>query len=496
MAPTSSISGSYEPVDRAVWEFRVAAIAVPPFAVNAGAFAPSARQRGRHSAAHPDPERIAPGHRQVFRSHMALQSIKRPLAGAGRFGRPARSASSSSPIARISPADELQLACRLAECRRELLAITLLDADAALELQRLATELASGTRRPSDVLDHAADGDTDAGDHLAELRELSRQAAPVLERVRQQEASAAEPEREALEQRLGQLRDRLKAAPLASDVTDRLLQMGWAAASSPRRGRDLPPSLRKRVRSLGAEVDTIRSRFINANQGLVAYVVQRYRGMGLRREDLMQEGNIGLLRAIEKFDHRRGTRFSVYAVWWIRQAVRRALANQSRTIRIPVHALALRYGVDQAAKRLSLELGREPSEQELAAAAGLLPGGVAQALAMVREPLSLDAPRGPESDSSLGESVADRAAVSPTEHAARRERADRLHHLLLGLTAREQEMLRMRFGLDGADECTLEQIGQSFALTRERVRQIVTAALGKLHHQTQLKRLELEPTTD
>jgi RNA polymerase primary sigma factor len=115
---------------------------------------------------------------------------------------------------------------------------------------------------------------------------------------------------------------------------------------------------------------------------------------------------------------------------------------------------------------------------------------------MVKEPLSLDAPRGPDSEASLGESVPDRASVSPNEHAARRERADRLHGLLDGLSTREREMLRMRFGLDGADECTLEQIGQSFALTRERVRQIVTAALDKLHHQTQVRRLELEPTAD
>jgi RNA polymerase primary sigma factor len=258
----------------------------------------------------------------------------------------------------------------------------------------------------------------------------------------------------------------------------------------------MPRPLRVRARQLEAEIEAIRSRFIHANQGLVAYVVQRYRGMGLRRDDLMQEGNIGLLRAIEKFDHRRGTRFSVYAVWWIRQSVRRALANQSRTIRIPVHALAVRYAVDQASKRLALELGRNPSEQELASATGVVPNGVTQALGMVREPLSLDAPRGPDTEASLGESVADRGSISPNEQAARNERADRLRCLLEGLSAREREMLRMRFGLDGADECTLEQIGQSFALTRERVRQIVTAALDKLHHQTQVRQLELEPSAD
>ncbi|HWO13045.1 MAG TPA: sigma-70 family RNA polymerase sigma factor [Polyangiaceae bacterium] len=427
---------------------------------------------------------------------MALQSIKRPIAGAGRLDTPVRAIPSSSPVSRISPADELQLACRLAECRRELLAISLLDAETALELHRLATELASLARRPGDVLDleHSAEAAVDAGDYLAELRELSREAWPLIERTRQRELSRLEDE--ALEQIVERVHERLKAQPLSGDVADRLLQTGWAAPTPTRGARELPPALRKRVRCLSAEVDTIRSRFINANQGLVAYVVQRYRGMGLRREDLMQEGNIGLLRAIEKFDHRRGTRFSVYAVWWIRQAVRRALANQSRTIRIPVHALAVRYAIDQAAKRLALQLGREPSEQELASATGVVASGVAQVLGMVREPLSLDAPRGPDSENSLGESVADRGTISPNEHAARRERADRLHVLLEGLTSREQEMLRMRFGLDGADECTLEQIGQSFALTRERVRQIVTAALGKLHHQTQVRRLELEPTAD
>jgi RNA polymerase primary sigma factor len=343
-------------------------------------------------------------------------------------------------------------------------------------------------------LEHGADASLDASDYLAELRELSREAAPLIEAARERALSSLE--HDAVERAFERLHERLKTQPLCGDVADRLLQAGYGAPAPTRRPCELPASLRKRVRRLDSEIDTIRSRFINANQGLVAYVVQRYRGMGLRREDLMQEGNIGLLRAIEKFDHRRGTRFSVYAVWWIRQGVRRALANQSRTIRIPVHALAVRYAVDQASKRLALQLGREPSEQELASATGVVVGGVAQVLGLVREPLSLDAPRGPDSETSLGELVADRGTPSPNEHAARRERADRLHVLLEGLTSREQEMLRMRFGLDGADECTLEQIGQSFALTRERVRQIVTAALGKLHHQTQVRRLELEPTAD
>jgi RNA polymerase primary sigma factor len=215
---------------------------------------------------------------------------------------------------------------------------------------------------------------------------------------------------------------------------------------------------------------------LTANQGLVTYVVQRYLGMGLSHEDLMQEGNIGLMRAVEKFDHRRGGRFGTYAVWWVRQGVRRALANQSRTIRIPVHALGARYSLDQAARRMALQLGREPTQEELSGATGVGSTNVAQLLGLAREPLSLDAPRGTDSDARLGDTLADGATPNGMEQALGKQRV---------------EQLRMRFGLDGSDECTLEQIGVVFSVTRERVRQIVTGALEKLHRQTRVQRLEL-----
>lgn len=429
---------------------------------------------------------------------MALQTIKHPVRRLSRLETSSQPTIVVPFATRISPADELQLACRLAECRRELLAIALLDAQVGRELSRVATELTAGARRLSEMLE-AVPESPDAG--LAALRAFSARAAALQARaaaVPPGQGESVRAEQQALEALCGEALELTKELALSAELMDRLMASSWASnarALGPRASR-APRALRQRARLLDGEIETIRSRFIHANQGLVAYVVQRYRGMGLRRDDLMQEGNIGLLRAIEKFDHRRGTRFSVYAVWWIRQAVRRALANQSRTIRIPVHALAVRYAVDQASKRLAMQLGREPSEQELSTETGVVPNGVAQVLGMVREPLSLDAPRGPDTEASLGESVADRVSVSPNEHAARKERADRLHGLLEGLSAREQEMLRMRFGLDGADECTLEQIGQSFALTRERVRQIVTAALGKLHHQTQVRHLELDPTAE
>src|SRR5690349_221301 len=282
---------------------------------------------------------------------MALQSIRRPSRGNTRLSSPPQSAQAGSYVSRISPADELQLACRLAECRRELAAIALLDADMAVELQRLATELASGARRVGDLLEAVAATAAEAG---AEFRQFSDRAlalqreASLLLRASHGHSAFGALEDEALESLSLRMLELVKAHPLTSDLTDRLLQASWTAHHAEGGPLAMPRPLRAKVRRLEGEIETIRSRFIHANQGLVAHVVQRYRGMGLRRDDLMQEGNIGLLRAIEKFDHRRGTRFSVYAVWWIRQAVRRALANQSRTIRIPVHALAVRYALDQA----------------------------------------------------------------------------------------------------------------------------------------------------
>ncbi len=434
---------------------------------------------------------------------MAVISVKPASRLRGRSSATTRAHGARQPsyAPRLGLSDELQLACRLAECRKELLALALLDVESSVELSRIGSEIAGGARLVEDIAAPEAPGSPSASERFdafckaaAELQsEAARDWPSLLGQAPEPAAEGAQgPLPAAVEAHRQQSLALVNSLPLDAAAAERILQSAWTAtrgaASAAHR---LPRPLRERAQLLEAEVDTIVKRFITANQGLVAHVVQRYRGIGLTREDLMQEGNIGLLRAIEKFDHRRGNRFSVYAIWWIRQAVRRALANQSRTIRIPVHALATRYTLDQASRRLSLELGREPSEQELASATGVMAASVAHVLSLVKEPLSLDAPRGVDNDGSLGESVPDRAAPSATERASQNERADHLRELLLGLSAREREMLRMRFGLDGADECTLEQIGQSFALTRERVRQIVTAALGKLQKQTQLRELEL-----
>lgn len=376
---------------------------------------------------------------------------------------------------RISHADELQLACRLAECRREMLTLALNTGECVAGLQRLRAEVQSGKLRIQE---------------LVELEERPREAgllefATWLERCTELQRAAAKAwkDPELTQTQLGESQELVRALTLRPAVVARLLE-GLRTTS-------LPELLQRRWRGLGAEGERIRDRFLTANQGLVTYVVQRYQGMGLSHEDLMQEGNIGLMRAVEKFDHRRGGRFGTYAVWWVRQGVRRALANQSRTIRIPVHALGARYSLDQAARRMALQLGRDPTPDELSGATGVTSSNVAQLLGLAREPLSLDAPRSTDSDACLGDSLEDPATPNGMEQALGKQRVEQLRGLLGSLSSREQEMLRMRFGLDGAEECTLEQIGVSFAVTRERVRQIVSAALDKLQRQTRVLRLEL-----
>jgi RNA polymerase primary sigma factor len=222
------------------------------------------------------------------------------------------------------------------------------------------------------------------------------------------------------------------------------------------------------------------ARFVQSNQGLVALVVKRYLGVGLSYPDLMQEGNIGLLRAVEKFDCRRGCRFSTYATWWIRQAVRRALANQARTIRLPVHTADARYALRQASGRLETRLGRQASSRELAEHTGLAPNIVGKLMNLVSEPVSLEAPRGDGGDTCLYDSLSDTESLNPADGAHDRQMKGHLEGLIAALSPREAKMVRLRFGLDGRHERTLDEVGLEFGLTRERVRQVLEKALGKL----------------
>jgi RNA polymerase primary sigma factor len=261
----------------------------------------------------------------------------------------------------------------------------------------------------------------------------------------------------------------------------RLLKASWIARVRALDVLGLPDELVARVRRLDREVASSIDALVAQYQGLVGKVARQYQGLGLSREDLMQDGSLGLLRGIDKFDLRRGKPFASYAVWWVRQGVRNALATQARTIRLPVEQLSNRYALGRASRSLAHTLGREPSAQELAQATGLSPQSISDLMLVSAEPVSLDMPRSSESEATIGDVIADTETRAPNEQTSARESLMELRTLLDGLTAREQHVVNLRFGLDGEDERTLEEIGRTLKLTRERVRQICAEALEKLN---------------
>ena len=254
-------------------------------------------------------------------------------------------------------------------------------------------------------------------------------------------------------------------------------------------GEEIPEALKKELNKLVKRGDRAKQRLAEANLRLVVSIAKRYVGRGMQFLDLIQEGNLGLIKAVEKFDYTKGYKFSTYATWWIRQAITRAIADQARTIRIPVHMVETINKVIRVSRQLLQELGHDPTPEEIAAEMSMPVERVREILKIAQEPVSLETPIGEEEDSHLGDFIPDEDASEPAEAASFTLLKEQLVEVLATLTPREEKVLKLRFGIEDGRTRTLEEVGREFNVTRERIRQIEAKALRKLRHPSRSKKL-------
>ena len=416
------------------------------------------------------------------------EDIRQPAFELETLGEATAANDAAVPVAAFRPGrrrvltheEEVALSQRIEAGERDALQALLGSPRAAAPLRAMASELREGRSVPSSLLRNAAEDADDAVNVERLARLLDRGAAVALASTTVK-ARGSSARRRQLEEAQRERRRRRRAR-VAEELSAERFERSWfERLGRTLRSRSGDDRVRRAFSRGRRDAERAVHEFVGANFGLVVTYARRFVGQGLDMHDLVQEGQLGLIRAVEKFDWRRGHRFSTYAAWWVRQAMARALADQSKTIRVPVHLLESRHKLERVRRALAQQGQRDPTDEELARESGLPLDKVQAIRGLVREPLRLEAPLGDDRDGGqLGDLVADPRAPSPDEQLASARMQSQTRALLEHLTPREQQLLRLRFGMDGGPGQTLEEVGKSFNLSRERVRQIEAAALKKL----------------